>query len=86
MVQILRIHASCHKDRQGLEEYFVFYLPEVDERNLYLTDQGRVLKFEKHGELKMLSASFLLNVYFVLVDTLVGSPVNSLVRTYGILG
>ena len=68
MIQILRVHSSCHKDRQGLKEYFVFYLPEIDERNLNLTNQGRVLKFEEHRELKMLCASFLLNVYFVFVD------------------
>lgn len=34
----------------------------------------------------MLSASFLLDVYFVLIDTLIGSPVNSLIRTYRVLG
>ena len=85
MVHVLRIHASGDEDGEWLEENLVLDLPEVDKGDLDLTDECRVLQLEAHREFEVLRSSFLLDIHLVLVHTLVGCPVDALIRTDWVL-
>ena len=82
MVHVLGIHTCRDQHRERLQEHFVLDLPEVYKSYLDLTDERRVFEFEAHREFEMLCSSLLLHEHFVLIDTLVSSPIDSLVRAH----
>ena len=84
MVQLFWVHSGCNQDRDGLEEDFILDLPEVYEADLDFSNQGRELKFEEHGELKMLRSRLLLDVHFMLIDALVSGPIDALIGAHGV--
>jgi hypothetical protein len=86
LIHMFRIHTSHHQHWEWLKEDLVFDLPEIYKTNLNLTDQRSKLQFKQHWKLQVLSSSLLLDVYLVLVNTFICSPVDALVRGDWVFG